>query len=439
MRTFYRILTNTLVASVTTSFLWFALVFWLYLETKSVLTTGILGGIYMALVAATGVLFGAFVDAHAKKRIITLSTVVTLVTFVCAGVLYALIPQENLLQVTSPWLWVFSVIILIGCIAASLRGIVMSTLVTLLVPKERRANANGIVGTVSGVGFIVTSVFSGLAIGFLGMGWTLVITIGLMVVVLVDVLMVRIPEEVVTEESKDAAHKKIDIKGSVAAIRAVPGLFALLLFSTFNNLVGGVYMALLDPYGLTLFSVEMWGIIFGIAGTGFVIGGAIIAKWGLGKNPVKTLLWAVIFMGLIGGLFTIREVWWLFVVGIWLYMIIMPVIEAAEQTVIQQTVPYKRQGRVFGFAQAFESAAAPITAFMIAPIAEWIIIPFANSPGGRDSLGWLLGEGEARGIALVFLISGIAIMVAAGLAFLTRSYRTLSTTYARVAASPEAK
>ena len=144
-------------------------------------------------------------------------------------------------------------------------------------------------------------------------------------------------------------------------------------------------------------------------------------------------------MGLIGALFTIREAWWVFVVGVWLYMIIVPVIEAAEQTVIQQTVPYKRQGRVFGFAQAFESAAAPITAFMIAPIAEWIIIPFANSPGGRDSLSWLLGEGEARGIALVFLISGIVIMIAAGLAFLTRSYRTLSTTYARVAASPEAK
>ena len=156
---------------------------------------------------------------------------------------------------------------------------------------------------------------------------------------------------------------------------------------------------------------------------------------GPGQNPIKTLLWAVMLIGLIGALFTIREVWWVFVIGVWLYMAIVPVIEASEQTVIQQTVPYERQGRVFGFAQAFESAAAPITAFIIAPIAEWVIIPYANSPAGQESLRWLLGEGEARGIALVFFISGIIIIITAGLAFLTRSYRKLSMTYEAIVKS----
>ena len=51
------------------------------------------------------------------------------------------------------------------------------------------------------------------------------------------------------------------------------GLFALILFSTLNNLIGGVYMALMDPYGLTLFPVEWWGIVLGITATGFIIGG----------------------------------------------------------------------------------------------------------------------------------------------------------------------
>ena len=68
------------------------------------------------------------------------------------------------------------------------------------------------------------------------------------------------------------------------------------------------------------------------------------------------------------------------------------------------------------------SAAAPITAFLIAPIAEFVIIPYMNSGGGVATWSWLLGEGEARGIAFVFLI--------AGLAFLTRSYRKLSQTFA---------
>ncbi len=83
---------------------------------------------------------------------------------------------------------------------------------------------------------------------------------------------------------------------------------------------------------------------------------------------------------------------------------LIPAVEAAEQTVIQKVVPFKTQGRVFGFAQAFESAAAPITAFLIAPIAQFLIIPYMDSQAGMDAWGWLLGDGKARGIALVLLV-----------------------------------
>ena len=190
-------------------------------------------------------------------------------------------------------------------------------------------------------------------------------------------------------------------------------------------------MALMDPYGLTLFSVEMWGILFGVAGTGFVIGGLLIAKFGLGKKPIKTLLLAVVVMGLLGAFFTIREWWWLYAIGIWLYMVLIPVIESAEQTVIQRVVPYERQGRVFGFTQALESSAAPITAFIVAPIAEFIVIPFMNSDAGQMQYGWLLGEGEARGIAFIFLISGLLLVVAALLAFTTKTYRQISAFYTK--------
>jgi DHA3 family multidrug efflux protein-like MFS transporter len=131
----------------------------------------------------------------------------------------------------------------------------------------------------------------------------------------------------------------------------------------------------------------------------------------------------------LGALFTIRDWWWLYAAGIWLYMTLIPAVEASEQTVIQKVVPFREQGRVFGFAAAFESGAAPITAFLIAPIAEFIIIPFMNSDAGRQSLGWLLGDGGARGIALVFLIAGIVMVVAAIGAFFTRSYRRISAQY----------
>lgn len=430
MKNFYQVLLNTLIANVTTSFLWFALTFWVYLETKSVLATGIIGGSYMLLVALFSIVFGTIVDNHKKKHVMLFASLFTFAMFLLAGLVYVLLPEQAILAMNGPYFWLFAGLLLIGAVVENMRNIALSTTVTLLVPKDKHANANGLVGTVQGIGFIVTSVFSGLSIGLLGMGWTLVIAIILTGIAALHMLFVHIPEQGVVHDP-ELENKKVDTKGSIAAIRVVPGLFALIIFSTFNNFIGGAYMALMDPYGLTLFPVELWGVVFGVAGTGFVVGGILIAKFGLGKNPMKTLLRLVIVMGLIGALFTIRELWWLYAAGIWLYMVLIPAVEAAEQTVIQRVVPYKRQGRVFGFAQAFEASAAPITAFLIAPIAEFIVIPYANSAEGSASLQWLLGSGEARGIALVFLVAGLIMIVAALLAFMTKSYTRLSEFYAK--------
>lgn len=395
------------------------------------LATGIIGGSYMLLVALCSIWFGTVVDHHKKRSIMLFASLFTASAFLLAGFVYVLIPNSTMLVLTQPWFWLFAGIILVGAVVENMRNIALSTIVTLLVDKDKRANANGLVGTVQGIGFIITNVFSGLSVGLLGMGWTMVIACTLTVLALIHMYFVQIPEKGIAHDP-ELKNKQVDIKGSVAAIKAVPGLFGLLFFSMFNNFIGGSYMALMDPYGLTLFSVEMWGIIFGVAGTGFIAGGIVVAKFGLGKKPIKTLLLAVIVMGMIGAFFTIREWGWLFIAGIWLYMTLIPIIEAAEQTVIQRVVPYEKQGRVFGFAQALESSAAPLTAFIVAPIAQFIVIPYMNTDAGKSQFSWLLGVGEMRGVAFIFLISGLLIVAVAVLAFVSKTYRQVSASYAKM-------
>ncbi|GAA3696082.1 multidrug efflux MFS transporter Cmr [Zhihengliuella alba] len=435
-RTFLHVLVNTALANVVTSFLWFALTFWVYLETRSVLATGLIGGAYMLLVAFFGMTFGVLVDRYRKHAVMVGSTIFTVAFFGLAAVMYTTLPERELLRLDGPWFWVFAAVVLVGAVVEQLRNIALSTTVTLLVAPERRANANGLVGSVQGIAFLVTSVFSGLAIGMLGMGGTLVIALAACAVVLVHLLFLRIPEPRVVRAGD--RNTLSEVRAGIAAVKASQGLFALILFTTFNNLTGGVFMALMDPYGLTLFPVEAWGIVLGVTATGFLIGGAAVARFGLGRNPIRTLLLLVAVTGVLGATFTLREWWWLFAAGIWLFMMLIPAIEAAEQTVIQKVVPYETQGRVFGFAMTFEAAAAPITAFLIAPLAEFWIIPYMASGEGRQTWGWLLGDGEARGIALVFLASGLVSIVLATTALGTRSYRRLSAAYARAVPSRQA-
>lgn len=437
MKRFYNVLINTLIANVTTSFLWFALTFWVYLETRSVLATAIIGGGYMLLVAIFSMVFGTIVDHNKKKRVMLISSLLTLITYLMSGIVFLIFPESSLLNLMSPAFWLFTGIILIGSVVENMRNIALSTTVTLLVEEDKRANANGMVGAVQGIGFLVTSVFSGLAIGFLGMGWVLAIAIVLTAVAFIHLLFVPIPEEEILHDPA-LGGKKIDVKGSIAAIRSVPGLGGLIFFTTFNNLIGGVFMSLMDAYGLNLFAVQVWGIILGLTSTGFIVGGLLVGKFGLGKNPLRTMLIVNLVVSVVGIVFAIREIWLLYTLGIFIYMLMFPVIEAAEQTIIQKVVPYKRQGRVFGFAQSIEAAAMPITAFIIGPVAQFGLIPYMASDAGKAQFGWLLGEGEARGIALTFMIAGFIGLVFGLVAFTTKSYRRLSESYA-TAKSPKAR
>jgi DHA3 family multidrug efflux protein-like MFS transporter len=429
MRAFYQVLGNTAVANVTSSYLWWALTFWAYLETRSVLATAIIGGSYMLLVAVFGVVFGVIVDRMKKKAVMVLSSLVTLSTYLLAGALYLSFPESVLVDWGGPWFWVFAGVILVGGVVENLRNIALSTTVTLLVPGDRRDRANGLVGAVHGIAFMVTSVFSGLSVGLLGMGWTVVIAIVATALALAHLLFVPIPERGIAHV-EGAAPKGFGFREVIPAVIVVPGLLALILFSTFNNLVGGVFMALMDPYGLTLFSVEMWGIILGITSAGFVLGGGLVARFGLGKNPVRTMLLVNVGIALLGMTFAIREVWWLYALGILVFMCLMPIAEASEQTIVQRVVPFDKQGRVFGFAASVESAAAPVSSFLIGPLAQFWLIPFMNSAAGQESLGWLLGPGEARGIALAFVGASAVLLVVVLLAFVSRPYRRLSAAYA---------
>ena len=81
---FRRLLVNTLITGVTSTFLWFALTFWVYLETRSVVATGVIGGAFAISSALLGPLFGTFVDRHRKHTALVVTTAVSASCFAVA-------------------------------------------------------------------------------------------------------------------------------------------------------------------------------------------------------------------------------------------------------------------------------------------------------------------------------------------------------------------
>ena len=217
---------------------------------------------------------------------------------------------------------------------------------TLLVPADRRDKANGLVGTVNGVAHLVTSVLSGLSVGFVGMGGTVAIAVVFTAAVLVHLLLA-----IHIDEPRPAhlERTRIDIRGVAIAIVGM---------------------------------------------------GTAVREW-------QSLL----------------------SIGMFGFMLLVPIGEAAEQTILQRLVPFEKQGRIFGFAQSIETASTPVAAFAVGPAAQFLLIPYMESASGRATFGWLLGAGQARGIALAFVAASLLMLVVVLLAFLSAAYRRLNVSY----------
>ena len=436
-RTFYQLLANTGLVSVINFSVWFAITFWVYLQTKSVFATGMISGIFLVLTALTGIWFGGLVDGHRKKTTLQGSALASLVLYAAAFGVHQSVPAEEFRDPASVMLWVFVLLLMFGVIAGNVRTIALPTLVTLLIDEDRRDRANGLVGTVSGASFLVTSVISGVLVAFDGMFSVLVLAMVVLGLALVHLSFVTVPERVTEHADSEAAKPGVDLRGTLRIIGRVPGLSALILFSTFNNFLGGVFMALADAYGLSLVTVQTWGLLWGVLSTGFIVGGLLVARAGLGKQPVRLLLLVNVVLWLVIVIFPLWASVIPMAIGMYLYMTLVPYAEAAEQTILQRVVPYERQGRVFGFAQSVEQAASPLTAFLISPITQFVFIPFMTDGAGARTIGPWFGTGPDRGMALVLILSGIIGVIATSAALFSRPYRALSRRVAEDSPSTE--
>src|SRR5688500_12858117 len=191
MSTFFRLLATALVVVTSNNFVWFALIFWGFLSTRSVIATSTMGGVFLVGTAVSGIWFGSIVDHHRKKHAMLGSSLATLIAFTIGLAFLAIAPPDAFSSVASPWLWILVVILLCGTIAGNIYNIAIPTLIGLTVPEDRRDRANGMFGTVIGMAFCITSVASGVALAYLGLQWVVVIAIGMTLLAIVMLLLTR--------------------------------------------------------------------------------------------------------------------------------------------------------------------------------------------------------------------------------------------------------
>ena len=361
---------------------------------------------------------GAIVDRFDRRVVMILSDVVAAIS----SLTVALLAWNGALDV-----WHVYVAVLVTSTCATFQYPAYASLVTQLVPKDQLGRANGMSEMSWAATQIVSPLLAGLLMSLVSLHGIILVDLLTFLVGVSVLLVVRVPKLVASAEARAARGSLFREAGyGWTYIAARPGLRGLLSFFVVVNFSVGLFNGLFAPMVLGFTSTEVLGTIMAAGGTGILIGGIAMTAWGGPKRRMLGILVPGPLLGICMLAMGVQPMPVLIAVAGFLYLFSQPCINACDHAIWQVKVPLDVQGRVFATRRAIENSSVLVAYLVAGPLADRVFNPLLVDGGPlAASLGPILGIGATRGIGLLFVLTGLLIVLASAWAWANPRIRRL--------------
>ncbi|MEM6789886.1 MAG: MFS transporter [Myxococcota bacterium] len=283
----------------------------------------------------------------------------------------------------------------------------------LLVPKEALPRAAGLTQMVRGVELILAPALAGLLIGRAGLG-TVFIVDALTFVASLAALMISSVPSPPPSSGEGPSSLWTSFASGVRYIRVRPAFLYLLGFVTWIMfLLPGVGYALVTPLVLSFSTEEAAGLVISAFGFGSIVGGVALTAWGGPPRRMDGMLGAMVVAGVASVVLGAREsVGW---VGAALVVIGATFVFAIglNRVIWQTKADPGVLGRIFSLRIALGVGAQSLGILVAGALAERVFEPLMASDHGAlaATVGAVIGTGDGRGMALMFVLVGVILVV----------------------------
>jgi amino acid adenylation domain-containing protein/non-ribosomal peptide synthase protein (TIGR01720 family) len=410
LRVFGWVAGGQLVSMVGSGLTGFALGLWVYLTTGSltrfalVEMFAILPGVLVAPVA------GAIVDRTSRQRVMLVATVVGLVTQLTMAALV----WRDALGLASIF-----VLLSVLSVAGGFHGIAYLSAIPQLAPKRYLIRMNGLVQVSIGVAETVAPLIAVGLLAWIGIAAVLVVDAATFAIAAAVLAAVRFPR---TLPLRRLEPLRDEIVYGFRYLAGIPGLRWLLVYFCVLGILTAPLYLLIVPLVLPFGSVGAIGWLFLGAGLGVLLGGLLTTMWGGPRRLMAGVLGSSVTGGLAVAAIGLHPSLAVVGIGLFGWVLSAAVFQACYASIVQLKVPLAVQGRVFAVVQMVSLGVAPIAYLATGPLGDHVFEPLL-APGGAlaDTVGRVIGVGEGRGIALMFLVAGAGILLATLLAYRSRA------------------
>jgi len=186
-----------------------------------------------------------------------------------------------------------------------------------------------------------------------------------------------------------------------------PRLRTVMVFGLLENSMLGLGMGLALPMLLSRHTPTQAGLALSLAGVGSLLGALVMLAWGGPRCLVRGILQLDAGFGFAFVLLAAIPQWLVACATLLAASVCGALIEAYQQTLLQQRVPEVLQGRVQALTAGLSLATFPIAALVAGLLADRWLEP-ALQPGGvwAQALAPWWPSGSGQGIALLVVLAG---------------------------------
>jgi DHA3 family macrolide efflux protein-like MFS transporter len=393
----------------------FALTIWVFQETGSATTLGLMQVFWVTPFLLISPFAGVMVDRYNRKLMMMVSDIGAGLATVALLVLQLL----GWLQI-----WHLYIVMLFQGLGNAFQTPAYLATISSLLPKEQYGRANGMMSLIDSGPGILAPMLAGALLGYIHLRGILIIdvlTFGLAILILMFVSIPQ-PAKTHTSQKRENGLLKEALYG-LQYIWARPSLTGLTVSFLFINLFGGIALTLFAPLVLAhtqnnsviLGTVQTVGAIAGVAG------GIFLSAWGGTKRRIQSGYLGVLIASLLGiAVFGLgrNPLFWIF--GIATFSLMSPILGGSIQAIWQAKVAPDVQGRVFSTRRLISWFTTPITPIIAGTLADYVLEPamqsknwfsqtfggiFGTSPG--SGMGWLIfacGLGAASVCIVSYII-----------------------------------
>jgi len=397
----------------------FALGVWLFQSTQSATRFTLLAFLASVTALVLSPFAGVMVDRWDRRRVMILSD--------CGAGSMTLL-MASLFHSGRMEAWhTYPIVMTIAGLSA-FQGPAFGASVRLLVPRNQLVRASGMAQTSSAISRIVGPLLAGGLVGAIGYQGVLLIDFATFLFAVSILIAVRIPTPPGRPEGAPAERGSL-LRDSVQGwtyIRERPGLMSLLVLFAITNFSVGIIQVLLTPMILSFGSAADLGTVNSAGAAGALLGSLGLSVWGGPRNRIGGLFLFFLLQGvflIVGGL---RASVPLIAFAAFICMLTGPVINGCSQAIWQSKVATGIQGRVFAMRQMIAFSSLPLAYLVSGPLADHVFTPLLK-PGGvlAGSVGRLIGVGEGRGVALLFIVLGVLLIASLLLSFANPRLRSV--------------